>query len=254
MRLEVKRILQLVVILVAFVLLVALVINRSTSLAQSRTEEALYGQLTANGTASISVMALDRVLKTPEDFSAGILYAACGVAFREKRLEDAGFLLYIARFRARFDYALFPPTGTGGNSPMIAISALHQQLGTGINPAITAEPKVYAKVLARLKSWKPKVAASYEPGWEYSKKGSEKQAEEAVAANRKEVIDYMSGFSTLLQDAAYFTAFKTIQDYNFKLDDDNTRPSKDMYDAALLAIERIEKERGIESGLSVIKR
>lgn len=238
----------------AITLLAALAVTISTLDAQSRSEEALYSQLITNDVASVSIAALDRVLKTPEDFSAGILYVACGVAFREKRLEDAGFLLYIARFRSRFDIALFPPTGTGGNSPMLALTAAQQELGDVVNPAITREPKVFAKVLARVKSWSPKVAATYEPGWEYSKKGSEKQAEKAVADNRKEVINHMSGFSTLLSDGEYFSAFRVAQDYNFKIDGDTNRPPKEAYDAAIQTMKRIEKDKGIEGIGSVIQK
>jgi hypothetical protein len=232
--------------------LAALVICISTAAAQSRSEQALYGQLITNRVA-VSLSVLDRVLKTPEEFSAGVLYAASGVAFREKRLEDAGFLLYVAQLRTRFDNALFPPTGTGGNSPMLALTAYHQELGPVVNPALMREPKVYAKAVARVKSWKPKVTSTYEPGWDYSKKGSETEAEQAVAANRKEFIEHMSGLSTLLLDDTYFSAFKVAQDYNLKPDKEPKRPSKKAYDAAIQTLERIEKEKGIEAVTAVMK-
>jgi len=233
--------------------LAALAVCIATSQAQSRSEQALFGQLITNKVA-VSLSALDRVLKAPEEFSAGVLYAACSVAFYEKRLEDAGFLLYVAQLRSRFDMALFPPTGTGGNCPMLALAAYHQELGSFVNPALMREPKAYAKVVARLKSWKPKVTSTYEPGWEYSKKGSETKAEQAVADNRKEFIDHMSGLSTLLLDDAYFRAFKVAQDYNLKLEADPKRPSKEASDAAIHTMERIEKEKGIEGVTSVMKK
>lgn len=225
--------------------LVALAISISTSRAQSHGEESLYHQLSPNASNATSTAALDRVLSSSEHYSAGILYVACAVAFNKKRLEDAGFLLYVARFRSRFDKALFPPRGTGGNNPMLACGAAHQQLGEVVNPAITAEPKVYARVLDRVKSWKPQVAADYHPGWEYLKRESEKKAEEAVADNRKQVINGMTGTCTLLQDATYFKAFRTGQDYNLMWDSNTNRPSRAAYDAALETMARIETEKGI---------
>jgi hypothetical protein len=224
-------------------MLIIMVASHLTIHAQSRTEEELYQQLMTNGPVSISVSALETVIKSPNEYSAGILYAGCFVAEREKRLEDAGFLLYIARFRGRFDQSMFPPIGTGGNNPMVALAAYHNQLGTVINPEITAQPDVYAKIVERLKLWKPKVSADYNPGWGYAAKKSEKEAEEAVASNRKETLDFMTGLSTLLLDKEYFKAFKTLQDYNLK--SDATRPSKEARDEAIQILERIEKEKGI---------
>jgi hypothetical protein len=244
---------KLVAVLVALAL-VALAVGIFTLESQSRSEGPLYRQLITKGAPSVSISALDRVLATPEKFSALILYNACGVAFHEKRLEDAGFLLYVAQLRTRFDKAMFPPTGTGGNNPMLALAAINQQLSEVVNPAIMREPKVFAKILARVKSWNPKVAAAYEPGWEYSKKESEKHAEDAVAENRKEFMYHMNGMSTLLSDGAYSSAFILVQDYNLRLNGDTNRPSKEAYDAAIQTIKRIEKEKGINAITSVIQK
>ena len=211
--------------------------------AQAPSEARLYDQLTTNGVQSI--LALDRVLKTPDEFSAAILYTASCTAYGENRLEDSGFLLYVARFRARFDEALFPPTGSGGNSPMLALAALQQTLGASVNPAIMGQPRIYARVVGRVKVWKPKVPPGYHPGWEYSRKGSEKKAEEATLVNRKEAIEHMAALSQLLTDPSYFSAFKTIQDHNLKKAGEPKRPSDQAYDAAVSAIRRIEKQKGI---------
>ena len=72
-------------------------------LAQPASEVELYEQLLTKG--GDSVKALESVLKAPEERSALILYSSAGVALREKRLEDGGFLFYAAQLRARFDKA-----------------------------------------------------------------------------------------------------------------------------------------------------
>jgi hypothetical protein len=210
---------------------------------ESWPEEGLYLQLTSGEPKSSR--ALKRVLKTPGEFSAAILYVGCGAAFRLQRLEDAGFLLYVAHIRAEFDYALFPPIGTGEDNPLLALHALHVELGTVLSPALMAEPKSFAQVLTRVKAWQPRVPPGFKPGWEYSKKGSEKQAERAMADARKDLVAQLSDFSTLLQDAAYFAAFKTVQDYNLKVADESGRPTKEAYESACHAMEQIEKEKSI---------
>ena len=136
---------------------------------------------------------------------------------------------------------------------MIAMAAANQQLGEVVNSAIWRDRKVYAKVLERVRLWKPRLVLGYAPVWKYSGKGSMKQADQVFADQRKTMIDRMSGFCTLLQDDAYFSASGIVQDYNLKIRDPK-RPSKEAYDAAIRTLERIEKEKGIECVTAVIKK
>jgi hypothetical protein len=192
-----------------------------------------------------SSKALKRVLKTPEEFSSTILYVSCGVALRLHHLEDAGFLFYIAHIREQFDKVLFPPSGTGENETLRSLRLLHAELGTQVSPALMSEPKIFTHVLAKVKSWKPRVAPTLEPGWEYLNKGSEAQAEKAMADAREDLIAHLSELAALLQDADYFAAFRTAQDYNRKLPSDANRPTKEAYESACQVMEKIELERSI---------
>jgi len=231
----------------------ALITCSSVSTAQSRSvEEGLYHQLT-NENASVSGPALDHVLKQSQECSADVLYIACNVALRQKRLEDAGFFFYIAPFRAKFDKALFPPKQSGSDDPMLAYAETKAELGPALNPQIIRQPKVYARALARVKSWQPKVTEGYTPWWEYSQKTTAKEAAEAIAKDRADFMEHMGGLSKLLQDEAYFSALKTAQDYNLKLSNDKSRPSEKSYQAAIQTMERIEKEKGIEGIAAITK-
>lgn len=71
-----------------------------------------------------SVAALQTVLKKADGYSALILYGGAAAAFKEKRLEDSGFLFYTAQLRARFDKECFPPKGKGGDSPFLVYAGL----------------------------------------------------------------------------------------------------------------------------------
>ncbi|PWU08453.1 MAG: hypothetical protein C5B50_29675 [Verrucomicrobia bacterium] len=236
---------------------IALVVLSSVSvlpaMAQSRSEQALYEMLTTNESHSVSLAAVGKVVTNSDGLSAAILYTAAGVAFREKRLEDAGFLFYAAQLRARFDRALFLPIGTGGDNPMLALGALQQQLGQVINPAVMRQPKAYASIVERLRSWKPKATRDYEPGWEYAKRRTEKEAEQDVAGDRQKFVGHMVGLSALLLDTNYFKAFQTVQAYNLSSSRSNNRPSKDAYESAVLTIKRVEKDKGIEAVGAVLK-
>ena len=123
-------------------------------------------------------------------------------------------LFYLARFRAQFDSELFPSTGKGGDSPLTALAALQQQWGSVINPVVMGNPTMFAAVLARVKTWRPTVPEGYHPGWQYDGRGDEERARATMEGAFRQFLDSMNGLCTLLQDPAYFAAFRTGQDYN----------------------------------------
>lgn len=212
---------------------------------QSPAEEDLYEKLVKGAE---QVKALETVLKAPDEYSALILYVGAGVAFKEKRLEDSGFLFYAGQLRARFDQKCFPPKGTGGDSPFLAYAAFSQGLGSTINPAVMAEPKTFAKSMERLKKWSPKAPKEYDPGYEFTERLSEKDAHEAAKPNRTEFLSRMGDLSTLLNDAEYFAAFRVVQVYNLVGDD--KRPTKQEKEQATETMKRIEKEKNLKGFLS----
>lgn len=228
-----------------YVLLLALVLIsgvNSVAAEDAVSNELLYRQLAVGG-KDVSTAALDRIVKNPGVISATVLYSAVSVAVREKRIEDAGVLFYIARFRAQFDSELFPSTGKGGDSPLTALTALQQQWGSVINPVVMGNPTMFAAVLARVKTWKPAVPEGYHPGWQYTGGGDESRARAAMEGTFQQFLDSMNGLCTLLQDPAYFTAFRTGQDYNTLRG--GSRPTTQAYQDAMQTMARIEKEKGI---------
>ncbi len=210
----------------------------------------LYQRLTTPGQASVA--ALNTVLRESGTNPAHILFIASGLALRENRHEDAGFLFHIAGLRAQYDTALFPPTGTGGDSPMVALGALRHQMGAVINPALIVEPKSLLRALDRVNSWQPRAPRNYQPGYEFSVRGDERLATTTLQTKKRELINSMRGLATLMLDQTYFDAFKTGQSYNLTRGPD--RPSREVYDAALATMLRIETEKGIEGTATQMKR
>jgi len=224
----------------------SLILLATVGFSQSRAElELLEKQLEGPDQAK----ALEAVMKAPDQFPAHILLLGAGVALNEKRLEDSAFLFYAGQLRAQFDKECFPPKGTGGDSPFVAYSALFQQYGSAINPAVMAEPKVFAKAIERLKNWNPKAPKEYDPSYEFTERKSEKDANEAVKQNRTEFLSRLSGLSSLLNDAEYFTAFRVVQAYN-KASDDKRRPTNEEKEKATETMKRIEKDKGLKGFFS----
>ena len=189
------------------------------------------------------------MLKTPDEYSAMILYAAAGAAFADQRLEDSGFLFYAGQLRARFDQKCFPPTETGGDNPFVLYSAFSQGLGSTINPAVMAEPKAFSRAIDRLEKWSPKAPDDYTPGYEFKQRLSEKDGHEAARQNRTEFLSRMRDFSTLLNNPDYFAAFRVIQARNLLSDD--KRPTKEDAENATKTMIRIESEKGLTGFFSM---
>jgi hypothetical protein len=205
---------------------------------QSPAEKSLYDKL-----AEIDVAAVETILKAPEKYTAVILYTGAGVALAKERLEDSGFLFYAAKLRSRFDRQCFPPKGTGADSPFLLFAALEEELGTVINPTLMAEPKTFSKVIERIKNWNPKAPQEYSPGYEFTDRLSEKDAEEAAKQYRTKYLSHMGDLSTLLNDAEYFAAFQVLQAYNFGPDD--KRPTDLEREKAIGTMRRIQKDTGL---------
>lgn len=220
----------------------SVILLASVGFSQSPAEKDLYEML-AEGPDQAK--ALEAVLKAPDQFSALILYLGAGVALKEKRLEDSGFLFYAGQLRARFDKECFPPKGTGGDSPFLVYAALSQQYGSVINPAVAAEPKVFAKAIERVTMWNPKAPKEYDPGYEFTERKSEKDAHEAAKPNRTEFLSRLGDLSSLLNDAEYFAAFRVVQAYN-TASDDKQRPTQEQKENATETMKRIEKDKGLK--------
>lgn len=204
-----------------------------------------------SATPAVAAAALDRVLANAETTAAPTLYIAAGAALKAGKLSDAGFLFYAARIRAAFDQALFPPRGSGGDSPLVALGALQFQLGSALNPALMADPRAYADAVAKVKAWGPRAPDGYDPGWEYKQRTTPKAAEDAIRELRAKFNEQMGAMSTLLNDERYFAAFRTVQKFNRGAATE--RPTREANDAALKTMREIEAAKGLPGPASRLK-
>ena len=167
------------------------------------------------------------------------LLIASAAAMQSKQLPDAAFLFYAAQLRARSDFARFPPTEKGGDSPGVLLAAMTQQVGAVINPAILREPKSFAQVVARISKWSIVTPSSYDPTWAYTATNPQAGAKE-FEVQRAGFVKHFGGLSTLLNDPHYFAAFRTVQDYNLgaTAHDAPHLEAKNKAEATMLSIEK----------------
>jgi len=195
------------------------------------------------------VEALEAVLKSPDEYSAILLFEGAGMALIEKRIEDSAFLFYAGQLRMRFDQKCFPPKGTGSEDPLLPSIAISRGLGSKINPAVMAQPEAFQKAIDRVKKWRPKAPDEYSPGYEFEERLSEADAHEAAKPNRAEFLRRMGDLATLLNDAEYFAAFRVMQKYQPVLDD-RVPAKKEELEKATRTMKRIEQAKDLKGFLS----
>jgi hypothetical protein len=226
-------------------IVVTILLLSPPTLAQPPSDDELYQRLMKGPN---KVKALDEALEQADKISAITLYLAAKTALQEERLEDSAFLFYAAQLRSRFDRECFPPQGKGSADPQIAYGPVSQALGSVINPQVMAEPKIFAKALARLEKWQPKAPKDYSPGYEFAERKTESEAQKLAQPNRAEFMSRMTDLSSLLSDDEYFAAFRVIQAKN--LGEPDKRPTRDAVEKAQDTLKRLEKEKGLKGVFS----
>jgi TonB family protein len=186
------------------------------------------------------------VLAKPDAVPSVDLFQASVAAFQQKRIEDAGFLLYAAQLRARVDLDRFPPTEKGGDGPEVLIGTLSMQIGQAVNPALMRDPRAFAGAIARVRAWDAVGPSGYDPGWNH---GPAKPAAEARAGAdtlKHEMLQPAENMARLLATPEYFAAFKTLQDFNLDTTGESKKPERiAAAKAAEAKMAEIEKRMGI---------
>ena len=186
------------------------------------------------------------IVQHAQEAPAPHLFIASASAVSSDKLEDAAFLFYIAQMRARYDLSRFPPKGSGGNSPGVALAAMSQQIGAVVNPSVMREPKTFSKVIARVNAWQPQTPAKYSPGWEYATTNPD-AGKKMLDTQRAAFNKQFGALATLLNDPQYFAAFKVVQQYNLdgSPSDDERIKAKSAAEATMTAIEKKKDIEGL---------
>ena len=188
--------------------------------------------------------ALEQVLDNTKLTDSTNLFFAAGTAHKNGDITNAAYLFYIAKFRTQFDKKIYPPEGTGGDSPMVLFGALASQIGSVINPEIMRNPEEFSQSLKLVEEWQPEVSEAYEPGWDYKEKLPVENALNSLSLSKAEFNVGMGNLAKLLSIPEYLDTFVTIQDYNMLWDE--SRPSKEQFEAAKQKLMDIEKSKDIE--------
>lgn len=201
-------------------------------------------QMQAAASPDAAVAPMEFILAHADRAPVVDLFVASAAAMGNDR-EDAAFLYYIGQLRAQLDLKRFPPEGQGGDDAGQAIAAIKQGIGPTLNPAIMRQPVAYKSAIERVAQWHPVTPKDYEPGWTYARVEPESDALDYYNEYRHEWLLHMQNMATLLNDAKYFSAFKTLQDYNMATDP-KARPSEKAKNAAEKTMRDIETSRQIE--------
>jgi ankyrin repeat protein len=112
--------------------------------------------------------ALDYVLAHADTMPSIQLFVGASTAYHLERWQDAAFLFYAARVRARYELKKYKPTDDGGNSPAILPTFLIANSEERIVGEINKRPEDRAEVMRRLDEWTIREPWGFDPGWKYT--------------------------------------------------------------------------------------
>lgn len=193
-----------------------------------------------------------------ERADSATLFEAAAALYGKEKIENAGFLFYVAQLRARIDLKAYAPVGSGGNDPGLAIAAVSGQLGSRINPSAMRDRDIFGRIVERVSSWSPVFDPAYDPGWEHKTSPNKAEFDKQVAEVKAVWIGQMRDFSELLQDDEYYDLFQKVQKYNLAGIEDFSPEtggrdaaetmSEEDYAASVVRLEQIEAQHGSKFG------
>ncbi len=160
-------------------------------------------------------------------------------------LYGASIQYFAAEIRAFADTECYPPKGQGGNSPLVALGAFKYGIGEMINPKVSRDPALYARIVRRLENWDPSTDPAYKPGWEYKSACSDYSQTAKSAKHQR--LKVMEDFSSLLKIPKYESAFNISQAFHMAPYEEQQKPQKikQAHDAEDVIL-KIEKAKGLD--------
>ena len=187
---------------------------------------------------------VDYVVAHADTISPVNLLGAAGTAYRTGRLEDAAFLFYAGRIRARYDLQRYEPKGTGGDSPGVFFQALIDAESVPIIQDVFSDASAYKNALARMDAWKIKEMPAYDPGYAHSLRKVPADLGEQL---KKQSLDGMMPLAKLLAIPEYAQTLKVLRAINQSPNVEDLPPATlERRAQAEATLQRIEKEQNVK--------
>jgi hypothetical protein len=187
---------------------------------------------------------VDYAVAHADTISPTNLLGAAGTAYHIGRLEDAAFLFYAGRIRARYDLQRYEPKGTGGDSPGVFFQALIQAESTPIIQDLCVNATAFTNVLDRMDAWKIKESPGYDPGYAHTLENVPADLGEQLT---KQSLDGTRPLAKLLTIPEYVQALKSLQAINRSADSlDPSAETLERRAKAEAALQRIEKQQNVK--------
>jgi len=133
------------------------------------------------------------------------------IALKDKDFLNAELFMIKALARAGVDREVYPPVNSGGDSPLLPLMAMRQNLAFAIQQGPQKSADEYQLLVDSFDQWQPICNSSYNPGWEYSGKPDfeycKKQFSEVISNN----VIKMNERAVYYHNPEYHSLFKEWQ-------------------------------------------
>jgi ankyrin repeat protein len=147
-----------------------------------------------------------------ESMNAVELSTAAAAAMNAGNVQEAGYLFLASQARFQIDKQVYPPIGTGGDSPGTLLAALAATMQPAVLDPAKADPAIFASVIDRLIQWSPKFPPDYDPGWEFKNELDQGAAAKVVAEARARLLAPLQRQAKLLRNEEYRQLAKQLGD------------------------------------------
>ena len=133
------------------------------------------------------------------------LFKSAETCSREERVDDAVFLLFAGQVRAMTDMSILearsePDEDAAGE----LYGALYFRYGGSGSDDMYRDADRIAGILKRLRSWRPSLPASYDPGWNYERPVDRDRYQSMADYGVRHRLAQLETYRNLIQDDRYF--------------------------------------------------
>jgi len=213
------------------------------------THEMLMTKIETSNPSGLSDLIADGSNRS-ESLDSTALILMSMASLKNKDNLNTELFLYKASLRAAVDKAVFPPIETGGNSPLLLLMALRQQISAAIFAAPQKSSEQYQLMIDSINDWKPICEEKYNPGWEYNAIPDYELCQAKIIELIDKNVNIMNQQKAFYAHPEYYSLLKQWQDLHVRsLYSQSTEPNNELINLQNKLF-NIEKELGVKGEIS----
>lgn len=163
---------------------------------------------------------IDRIVADGVEQSNGLdaftLMTLSTVALKKEDYFHAELFMFMSMLRAGVDKEIYPPVGSGGDSPTLVLMAMRQSISQALQEGPIKSSDTYQALIHAFENWEPHCDGSYLPGWDFSGTPDYENCRSKFTEFISNNVENMKKRLPLYEHPEYFTLLKDWQELNMQ--------------------------------------